>query len=58
MIADGYRRPHQDQRPPDRRGYPDGRPPDRVGYPDRGGRPPDRGYPGRGPPIEVEGPLE
>ena len=40
----GYRRPHQDQRLPDRGGY-------------TGGRPPDRGeYPGGGPLIEVEGP--
>ena len=40
---DDYRRPHQGQRPPDRRACPngDGRPPDRGGYP--GGGPPDGG---------------
>ena len=55
--SDGYRRPKQDQRPPDREVYPGGRPPDRGGHPDRGGypngggRPPGRGgYPGGGPP--------
>ena len=55
--SNGYRRPHQDWRPPDRRGYPGGRPPDRGGYPDRGWRPPDSGeYLGRGPPDRGEGP--
>ena len=39
--SNGYRRPHCNQRPPDRGGYPDRgrRPPDRGGYPDKGGRP-------------------
>ena len=51
--SDGYRRPYQDRRPPDRRGYPGGRPPD------RGGRSPDRGgYPGGGPSDKGGGPLE
>ena len=46
--SEDYRRPHRDQRPPDRRGHPD-----------RGGRLPDRGgYPGGDPLIEMEGPLE
>ena len=33
--SDVYRRPHRDQRPPDRGGHPNGsgRPPDRGGYP-------------------------
>ena len=69
---DNYRRPSQDQRPPDRGGYPnggrrppdrrgypngDGRPPDRGGLPNRGRRPPDReGYPGGGPPDRDGGP--
>ena len=64
---DDYRRPHQDQRPPDRGGYPNrgGRPPDRGGYPNGGGGPPDRdggppggGYPGGGPLMEVEDALD
>ena len=43
--SNGYRRPHQDQRPPDRGRYPNGngRPPDQGGYP--GGGPPDGGRP-------------
>ena len=56
--SDGYRRPHQDWRPPDRRGYPGGRPPDRGGYPDRGGRPlTEEDTLADNPLIEVEGPL-
>ena len=44
--SDDYRRPHKDQRPPDRGGHLNG-----------GGRPPDRGrYPGGGPLIEMEAP--
>ena len=44
---DDYRRPHRDQRPPERGRYPNhgGRPPDQRGYPDRG--PPGGGYPHR-----------
>ena len=46
--SNGYRRPHQNCRPPDR-----------GGYPDRGGRPPGRGgYPnGDGGPLEEENTL-
>ena len=56
-VSNGYRRPHRDWKPPDRRGYPGERPPDRGGYPDRGGRPPDRGgYPGGGYPDRGGGP--
>ena len=44
---DDYRRPHRDQRPPERGWYPKqgGRPPEWGGYPDRG--PPGEGYPHR-----------
>ena len=51
--SDGYRRLHQDQRPPGRRRYPNGggRPPDRGGYPGgglpNGGGSPVGGYPNR-----------
>ena len=66
---DDYRRPHRDQRPPERGRYPNQgwRLPDQGGYPDRGppgggyphrnGRPPGRGgYPGAGPPDGNGGP--
>ena len=57
VIADGYRRLHRDQRPPDRGVYPGGRPPDRGGYPNRGGRPPDQvDTLVEDPLIEAEGP--
>ena len=52
---DDYRRPHRDQRHPDRGGHPNrgGIPPDRGGHPgggppDRDRRPPRRGYPNGG----------
>ena len=62
--SDGYRRPPQGHRPPDRRRYPhgNGRPPDGGGqsrrrYPNGHGRLPGRGgYPGGGP-LEIKDPL-
>ena len=52
--SDDYRRPHRDQRPPDRGGYPGGCPPDGGGGSPDGGRPP--GLPGGQGPPDPQGP--